>query len=207
MHQSKIGRPNRPEHCNPLRRVSARPSHTTGTARRVDIMSGSAARGRWGGTPLPRRRSIRVLQAGPQRACSATISSDSCWPSRTLTSPSTRGAAGRPRARADAARAHRRRAPGRRDRFALNRSSGWGWWVAGGMRGESLEADVDMARRVRSSASRSAIVTLPREPGRTYPGVTLSSQLPLDQRAALGTTDLLASRWRPCLDRSTSARS
>ena len=47
---------------------------------------------------------------------------------------------------------HRRRAPGRRDRFALNRSSGWGWWVAGGMRGESLEADVDMARRVRSSA-------------------------------------------------------
>ena len=47
---------------------------------------------------------------------------------------------------------HRRRAQGRRDRFALNRGSGCGWWVAGGMRGESLEADVDMARRVRSSA-------------------------------------------------------
>jgi len=31
---------------------------------------------------------------------------------------------------------HRRRAPGRRDRFALNRGSGWGWWVAGGMSGQ-----------------------------------------------------------------------
>ena len=29
---------------------------------------------------------------------------------------------------------HRRRAPGRRDRFALNRGSGWGWWV--GMSGQ-----------------------------------------------------------------------
>ena len=90
---------------------------------------------------------------------------------------------------------HRRRAPDRRDRFALNRGSEWGWWVVGGMRRESLEDDVDMAQRVRSSARprstvRNCHVTTSTK---SYvPRLTLSSQLLLDQRAALGTTDLRA---------------
>ena len=63
------------------------------------------------------------------------------------------------------------------------------------MRRESLEDDVDMARRVRSSARprstvRNCHVTTST---RSYvPRLTFSSQLLLDQRAALGTTDLRA---------------
>ena len=136
----------------------------------------------------------------PQRgACSATISSGSYRPARTLTSPGTRGAAGTIPCASQGREGHRRRAPGRREHFALNRGSGWGWGggMGGAARGESLEDAIGMVRCVRSSArprsTRTSLAT-------TYPGRSPASPCPSRPASSAPNKLTCLSRRRPWID-------